>query len=371
MKILITANSAWNILNFRRPLVEAMMKDGHKVIVLSGLDDSVEELEALGCSFRSIEIDSKGTNPLIDARLQSSFGRVLQEERPDAVLSFTIKNNIFGARAAKKEGIPFLPTITGLGTAFLSGFILQNIAEALYRWSFSAAPVVFFQNRDDLELFVDRRIIRADQAQLIPGSGIDLERFAPVEMPALGAPPIFLLIGRILRDKGVMEFVGAARQLKARNPNLRFQLLGSIGSENRTAIDTKTVDGWVSEGVIEYLGATLDVRPAISASSCIVLPSYREGAPRALIEAAAMARPLIATDVPGCRSVVDSGVSGYLCASHSSESLAEAIEHFLAIPPALQRAMGLAGRAKMEREFDQVLVVNSYREALSKLVPHH
>ena len=173
---------------------------------------------------------------------------------------------------------------------------------------------------------------------------------------------------RVARDKGVLEFVDAARQIKARHPKARFQLLGAAGSENRSAIDRATLDAWVAEGAVEYLGTTSDVRPAIAAASCVVLPSYREGAPRTLIEAAAMARPVITTDVPGCRAVVDRDISGLLCEVRSAESLAAAIERFLALPSEAQQAMGQAGRAKMEREYDQTIVVDAYREAIARLV---
>lgn len=368
MHILMTVNAAWNIWNFRRPLVEALASDGHRITVLAPPDDEVPELERLGCHVRPLEMSVKGLNPLEDLKLQRRFGRIFSEERPDAVLSYTIKNNIFGARAAKPAGVPFIPNVTGLGTAFLSGKLLQTVTEQLYRHSFAALPVVFFQNEDDRDLFLDRRLVRLDQARLLPGSGIDLERFAPAAMPAPEEPPAFLMIARLLRDKGVVEFVDAARRVKARHPQARFQLLGAVGSKNRSAIGREMLDAWVAEGVVEYLGTTNDVRPAIAAASCVVLPSYREGAPRTLIEAAAMARPLIATDVPGCRAVVDRDVSGYLCDVKSAESLANAMERFLALSPEAQRAMGAAGRAKMEREYDQRLVVDAYREALDLLI---
>jgi glycosyltransferase involved in cell wall biosynthesis len=362
---LITANAAWNIWNFRRPLVEALAGDGHPITVLAPPDDAVSELERIGCIVRPLEMSVKGLNPLDDLKLQRRFRQIFREEQPDAVLSYTIKNNIFGARAATSAGVPFLPNVTGLGTAFLSGKLLQAVTEQLYRRSFAALPVVFFQNEDDRDLFLDRRLVRADQARLLPGSGIDLQRFVPAPMPAAEEPPVFLMIARLLRDKGVVEFVEAARWIKVRHPQARFQLLGAIGSENRSAIDRPTVEAWVTEGVVEYLGTTADVRPAIAASSCVVLPSYREGAPRTLIEAAAMARPEIATDVPGCRAVVDRDVSGFLCEVRSAESLAAAIERFLSLSPEAQRAMGAAGRAKMEREYDQALVVDAYRAALN------
>jgi glycosyltransferase involved in cell wall biosynthesis len=367
MHILMTVNAAWNILNFRRPLVEALQADGHRVTVLAPPDDAVKDLERLGCRVQPLEMSVKGLNPLEDVRLQRRFTRIFRETRPDAVLSYTIKNNVFGARAAKSVGVPFLPNVTGLGTAFLSGKLLQTVTEQLYRRSFAGLPVVFFQNEDDRDLFLERRLVTADQAQLLPGSGIDLDRFAPAPMPAPDVPPIFLMIARLLRDKGVMEFVEAARQIKTRHPKARFQLLGAVGSENRSAIDRPMLEGWVSEGVVEYLGTTPDVRPAIAAASCVVLPSYREGAPRTLIEAAAMARPVIATDVPGCRAVVDKGVSGFLCAARSADGLSAAIECFLAVSPDAQSEMGMAGRTKMAREYDQVLVVDAYRAALAQI----
>jgi glycosyltransferase involved in cell wall biosynthesis len=364
MKIMLTVNAAWNIWNFRRPLVEALAGDGHMVTVLAPPDDAVPELERLGCRVRPLKMSVKGLNPLEDLKLQRRFSRIFREERPDAVLSYTIKNNIFGARAAKPAGVPFLPNITGLGTAFLSGKFLQTLTEQLYRRSFAALPVVFFQNEDDLDLFLERRLVRSEQARLLPGSGIDLHRFAPARMPAPGEPPVFLMIARLLRDKGVVEFVEAARRVRARHPYARFQLLGAVASENRTAIDYPMLEAWVAEGAVEYLGTTMDVRPAIAASTCVVLPSYREGAPRTLIEAAAMARPLITTDVPGCRAVVDRDQSGFLCDARSADSLAAAMERFLALPPRAQETMGAAGRAKMEREYDQALVVDAYRAAL-------
>lgn len=367
MRLTITANAAWNIWNFRRQLVESLLGDRHRITVFAAPDETVPELEKIGCDFRPLEISARGLSPVQGLRLTRLFREEFKADRPDAVLSYTIKNNIFGARAARAERVPFLPNVTGLGTAFLSGPPLRFVAELLYREAFMGIPVIFFQNADDQNLFIDRKLVRADQARLLPGSGVDLDHFSPVLPPRPDEPPIFLMIARVLRDKGVIEYVEAARQVRARHPNVRFQLLGAIGAENRTAISASTVESWVAEGVIEYLGTTPDVRPAIAAATCVVLPSYREGAPRTLIEAAAMARPVIATDVPGCRSVVDRGVSGLLCAPRSAESLATAINCFLATSSEAQRAMGLAGRAKMQQEFDQVIVVDAYREALAGL----
>lgn len=369
MRVLLTVNAAWNILNFRLPLVTAMLSDGHEVIVLAPRDDAVPQLEALGCQFHHLEMNVKGLNPLHEPKLMVTLNRHFRDLRPDVILSFTIKNNIFGALVARRCGIPFIPNVTGLGTAFLSGGLLERVAVMLYKMSFRKLPVAFFQNEDDRDLFVARDMVSKDQARLLPGSGIDLTRFAIEEFAGTDDQPHFLMIARLLRDKGVLEFVDAARRVKARHPEVRFQLLGATDAENRTAIDAQTVADWTAEGVIEYLGTVSDVRPVIADAQCVVLPSYREGAPRTLIEAAALARPVIATDVPGCRAVVDHGKTGFLCEVRSGESLAAACEAFLALTPDARRALGAAGRAKMEQEFDQSIVVQAYRGAIRDLLP--
>lgn len=368
MRILMTVNAAWNIWNFRKPVVEALLADGHQITIAAPTDDSVPELEALRCDFLPLQMDAKGLNPLDGASLISQFRRIMRATESDLVLSYTIKNNLFGAIAAKSLRIPFIPNVTGLGTAFLSGKVLQTVAEQLYRAAFRSLPVVFFQNEDDLALFVKRSLVRTEQAKLLPGSGIDLDRFPATPFPIGAEFKKFLMISRLLRDKGVVEYVDAARLVRQKYPTARFQLLGAIGSENRTSIGVSEVEAWAAEGVIDYLGTTKDVRPFIESASCIVLPSYREGAPRTLIEAAAMARPVITTDVPGCRSVVDPDVSGYLCKARSAFSLARSMEHFLQLSDDAQVEMGLAGRHKMATEFDQAIVVEAYRSAIASIL---
>lgn len=367
MYVMITANAAWNLWNFRRSLIKALVADGCKVTVVAPPDGSVDNLIQIGCGFIPLKMDVKGLNPLQDLRLLYRYVKILRNERPDVVLSFTIKNNIFGAMAANEIGTPFIPTVTGLGTAFLSGTVLQSIAEFLYRRAFDRLPVVFFQNEEDRRLFADHSLVAPDRTTVLPGSGIDLSWFMPANMPSSDEPPVFLMVARLLRDKGVMEFVQAARQIRLQHPEARFQLLGAAQAQNRSAIDTATVQAWVEEGAIEYLGTAPDVRPYIAASACVVLPSYREGAPRTLIEAAAMARPLIATNVPGCRDVIDPEVSGFFCEVGSADSLADGMARFLAMPYEDRRAMGQAGRAKMECEFDEAIVVDAYREAIASL----
>lgn len=362
----MTVNAAWNIANFRMPLVEALLADGHRITILAPADDAVPKLRDVGCEFVDLKMDKKGLNPIRDlglfARLRQHF-RALQ---PDLVLSFTIKNNIFGALAAKSVGLRFIPNVTGLGTAFLAGGLLLNIAKALYLAAFRKLPVVFFQNADDRELFLSMKLVRKDQAQLLPGSGIDLKAFAPRPYPSDNGDMRFLMIGRVIRDKGVLEYVEAARILRHKHPHLRFQLLGAIGFANRTSIDKAEVKRWVTEGLIEYLGTADDVRGPIGEAHCAVLPSYREGAPRTLIENAALARPAIATDVPGCNAVVSDRETGLLCAARDSNDLAAKIEQFANLDWDTRRSMGLAARRKIEREYSVEKVVAAYRTEIAR-----
>lgn len=364
LHILMTVNAAWNILNFRRPLVEALLANGHRVTIVAPEDEAVPELVGLGCRFAPLSMSVKGLNPLLDFALAVRLRRIFLLQRPDVVLGYTIKNNIFGAFAAKSLGIPFLPNVTGLGTAFLSSGLLQTLVEWLYRAAFASLPIVFFQNEDDQNLFLSRKLVNANQTALLPGSGIDLERFSVADYPICG-PPVFLMIARLLRDKGVVEYVEAARMVRERNPEARFQLLGAASAANRTAINLATVMAWEQSHGIEYLGTSPDVRREITVAHCVVLPSYREGAPRTLIEAAALGRPLIATDVPGCRAAVDAGTTGFLCPPYDPGSLAAAFLEFLSLSTERRRAMGLAGRKKMEREFDQSIVTAAYCRAIS------
>ncbi len=364
MRILLTVNLAWNILNFRMGVVRALITAGHDVSVLAPGDGA--GLAAAGVRHIPLEMDAKGLSPLSGVALTAQMMRHFRKERPDVILSWTIKNNIFGAMAARRVGVPFIPNVSGLGTAFLSGGALQFVAQTLYRRAFRSLETVFFQNAEDRDLFTQRRLVRFEQAQLLPGSGIDLTRFIPTPLP--DTAPVFLMVARLLRDKGVVEFAQAARIVRKTHPDATFCLLGALDADNRSAIPETLLREWEAEGIIRYLGTAPDVRPHIAQAHCVVLPSYREGAPRTLIEAAAMGRPVIATDVPGCRAVVERGQTGLLCEARSGESLAEACLQFLDMSPEARAAMGQAGRARMEEHYDEKLVVNAYLAAIDRAV---
>ena len=363
--IVIAANSAWNIANFRRPLVEALLEAGWRVVALAPADRHVEAIQSMGAEFLSIRIDSSGTSPLRDARLFVDYVKVLRRLRPRAFLGFTVKPNVYGSLAAGFLGIRVVNNISGLGTAFLTPGPMRSLVRRLYGLALRRSARVFFQNPHDLELFVGDRLVRADQARLIPGSGVDLDHFRPAAgRQRTDSPFRFLFVGRLLRDKGLVEYAEAARLLRPRWPEVEFAILGFAGSDNRSAVPMAEVERWQREGLVTYLGETEDVRPFLADADCVVLPSYREGLPRSLLEAAAMAKPMIATDVPGCRDVVRSGENGLLCEPRSATSLAKVLSEMLSLDDEERRAMGARARKMVEAEFGQALVAEAYLEEL-------
>jgi glycosyltransferase involved in cell wall biosynthesis len=364
--LLISSNSFFSIANFRGRLVEALVDAGYAVRIAAPEVDH-EWVQSRGAEALEIEVDRSGLNPVNDARLWLGYLRLFRRTKLSYFLGFTAKPNIYGSLAAHLLGVASLPNVSGLGTAFMSDGLLSRIVGSLYRLAFLGCPIVFFQNADDRDLFVARRIVRSHQARLLPGSGIDLDHFAPAPPPPEDGQLRFLFIGRLLGDKGVREYVEAARLLRADHPNWRFQLLGDVDPGNRTGISAAEVGQWVHEGVIEHLGHADDVRSSVASATAVVLPSYREGMPRSLLEAAAMARPLIATDVPGCRQLVDHGVNGLLCRARDAQSLAEAIRELGSMDPQRRAQMGQAARALVEREYGVERVVRAYLDALAQL----
>ena len=358
-KIMVSSNSAWNLANFRKPVIEALIAAGIEVVAVAPADGQEGRLEAMGATFRAIKMRATGMSPFEDARLLRDYITLLRAERPCLFLGFTAKPNIYGSLAARITGVPVAATISGLGSAFLKGGALGWLLLRLYRSALANAQAIFFQNETDRALFVDRRIARPDQARLVAGSGVDLDQFALTAVEPHDDLR-FLLVARLLLDKGIAEFVAAARIVRQRYPGARFQLLGGPGGDNPSAVPHADLARWAAEDIVELLGVQDDVRPAIAAADCVVLPSYREGLSRSLLEAAAMGRPLIASDVPGCREVIDDGVTGFLCAVRSAGSLATAMERVAAMSPAERAAMGANGRRKVAAEYDQKLVAAAY-----------
>ena len=366
--VAVAANDGWNIINYRGGLVRALGRAGMRVAVLAPSGPHDDSIRALGADFYPVSVSPRGTSPAEDLRTLLAFRRQLKSIRPAAFLGFTAKPNIYGSIAARSFGIPVINNISGLGSTFGRRTMLTRLVMGLYRSALRRSSVVFFQNPDDRRLFEEAGLVDHDQAELLPGSGIDLDHFAPRERHGGESPFTFLLAARLLWDKGVREYVDAARRLRSAGAQARFRILGIVEPESRAAVPLAQLEEWTREGVIEYLGSARDVRPAIAASDCVVLPSYyREGVPRVLLEAAAMAVPVIATDWPGCREAVEDGETGLLCEPKSAESLAKAVERILAMSIDQRRHMGRAGRAKMEREFAEEIVHRRYLSALAGL----
>lgn len=364
-RLLISINSSWNFVNFRAGLVRALVAHGYDVVAVAPTDPYVDRLAKLGARFVPLPMDSRGTSPVRDARLLAGYIAIMRRERPDAFIGYTIKPNIYGSLAARLFGIPTINNIAGLGSMFLSRGPLNQLVRGLYRTALQRAGVVFFQNPDDRRIFLEKRLVPGSIARLLPGSGVDTERFAPASKPP-GGQFVFLLVARMLWAKGVADFVEAARKVKATVPSARFKILGIVDEKSKGAIDRATIDGWVKAGVIEFPGAADDVRLHMAAADCVVLPTYYpEGTPRTLLEAAAMAKPLIATDVAGCRQIVDHGVNGFLVPPRDPERLAQAMLDVIAMPADRLDRIGLASREKAEREFDERIVVAHYLQALS------
>ncbi len=356
MKVAVFGGYAPSLSWFRGPMMRAMVEAGHEVIGLAPGEDPIviEELAAIGVGYRAIPLGRTGLNPMEDLRTLRAIKTTLKEVRPDLLLSYTIKPAIYGSFAAAKVGIPHRHAmITGLGSSLIGeGFKMRCmaiVAKWLYRYGLARNEGVFFQNPDDHAFFVQNGLLSPQcRVTLINGSGVDLEHFSYA--PQQTGPLTFLLVARLTRDKGVMEFVEAARILKKRHPDLRCQLLGPFDS-NPSAIQPSQVTAWEQEGIIQYLGMSKDVRPLLAKAHVVVLPSYGEGTPRSVLEAMATGRAVVTTLAPGCRETVLEGKTGYLVAPKSSIALAEAMERFLS-DPTLAADMGTAARIYAEDKYD-------------------
>jgi glycosyltransferase involved in cell wall biosynthesis len=375
MKIALVANTAWYVANFRLNLMAALREAGHEVIAIAPPGEDVARIEAAGFAFCPWPLSGRGTHPLKELAAVHLLRRHLRLQRVEVVLSYTPKGNLYSALA--RTGLPRcrqLANVSGLGSAFLADNWLTRVVLTLYRLTFRRIDWVFFQNEDDRQLFLHRGLIEPQRCERIPGSGVDLRRFTPTPLPPdePGRGRQVLMVARLLGDKGVREFVAAARLLRTRAaaqglPLPRFTLLGDLAADNPTAISPDERAGWQAEGGVEVAGYQQDVRPALLRAHLVVLPSYREGVPRTLLEAGASGRPLVATDVPGCRDPVEHGVNGLLCAVRDPEALAAAIGRLLALPHAELSAMGRASAEKMRTEFAEERVIGRYLERLGSL----
>ncbi|MCD9546754.1 glycosyltransferase [Photobacterium carnosum] len=367
--IILSANTSWYLYNFRKNTILSLINYGFSVTTISPRDSYSEKLENLGAKFIDISIDQGGTNPINDIKTLMKFNQIYSSGNYDVVLNFTPKNNIYSTLAAKRNNIKIINNIAGLGVLFINENITSKIARLLYKISQRKADKIFFQNEDDKHLFLRHGLAKEAITDRLPGSGADLSRFELTPASDDGVVR-FLLIARMLYDKGIGHYAEAARELKAKyGDRVEFNLLGFLAVENPSAVSKEAMQSWVDEGIVNYLGVSDEVEKEIAKADCMVLPSYyREGVPKSLLEAGAMGKPIVTTDNVGCRETVDDDINGYLCEIRSTASLVQALDKMITHTHQERLAMGVKSREKIEREFDEKIVINKYLNAINDLL---
>lgn len=359
--ILVLTNNIGGLHSFRKEVMKAMVDEGYKVVISHpDEDERIAYFTDIGCEDVLTEFNRRGMNPVKDLQLLMKYRKLIKKYKPFAVLTYTIKPNVYGGMACRMTGTPQLANVTGLGDAVENGGLLQKLTVFLYKMGIGKAKRVFFQNKYNRQFCIEKGIAKEDPV-LLPGSGVNLNHHILQEYPDDGVLK-FLFIARLLKDKGTEEYFEAATRIKEKYPNTEFQILGRCEGHYQTQLEEL-----VSRGIINFLGGTSDVRPFIGNVHCTIMPSYHEGMSNVNLESAANGRPVITTNVPGCQETVDNGVTGILCEPRSAESLIAAIEKFLSLTYEEKKAMGMAARKKVEREFDRQIVVNKYRDELKKL----
>ena len=350
MRILIATNHSYMFYRFRKELVEALMQE-HEVILSTPFVGHEDDLQAMGLRCIGTEIDRRSINPFKDMKLLKTYRKMLDEIQPDLVITYSIKPNIYMGSACKTKGIPYVTNVQGLGTAFEKP-MLSSVVSVMYRSALRKAGTVFFENEENAQFFLHKNIISAQQMKVLPGAGINLDEYPYVPMKDDGVCS-FLFVGRIMKEKGVDEFFAAAKTVKAElGEKVSFDVVGFYEDAYK-----ETVDHLVADGVINFHGFQTDVHPFYEAADCVVLPSYHEGMSNVLLEAAASGRPLITSDIPGCREAVEDGVSGYLCPAKDADALYEAMRRFVELPESWRGELGRRGRERMEQRFSKTAVV--------------
>ena len=359
MKLLILTNFDVGLYQFRRELLKRLLAEGHQVYIALPHGALVRPLEEMGCVFLDTPLQRRGINPISDGKLLLRYRALLRQVKPDLVITYTIKPNVYGGMACRLAGVPYAANITGLGTAFQKKGLLRALVTRLYRWGLKRAKVVFCENAANCQTLLEENVVRREQCCVLHGAGVNLTHYAPAEYPAESTVH-FLFVGRVMREKGVESLLWAMERLHREGADCVLDVLGEFEEESlRPAIECGAVEGW-----LHYHGYQADVRPFVAASHCFVLPSWHEGMANTNLECAAMARPLITSRIPGCMEAVEENVSGFLCLPDDEQSLYDQMRRFLALSHEERAAMGRAGRQRMEAVFDKEKVVDATLEAL-------
>lgn len=357
-QILILANADTGLYHFRKELIQELIRQGHRVTVALPFGELIPDITALGCTCVETNVSRRGTNPLEDFALFVKYIRLIRKRKPDVVLTYTIKPNIYGGLACRVMRVPYIANITGLGTAVQNGGFLQRLTLTLYKMGLKKAKTVFFQNAENQKFMVQQQVVKGTH-DLLPGSGVNLEQHRLEEYPTNDDTVVLLTIGRIMEAKGINEILQAARIIKQAHPHVVFRLIGSYDEDYQTRVEQA-----VAEGIVEYCGSQPQVHSFIAESHATLHASYHEGMSNVLLETASSGRPVIATDVPGCRETYDDGVSGISFKPKDPEDLVRAVTEFLALTHEQKVQMGQAGRQKMEREFSREIIINKYVKAI-------
>lgn len=366
--ILICSNYAWTVYNFRLPLLRSLKNNGYKIITLTQFDGYQNYLNKYSDIILPLNISRMGLNPFKEFITIINILYVLFRYRPFCVLPFTLKPVLYCSLISKILAINCIPMITGLGTAFLASDKLKCFIIILYKLFLDKVSFIIFQNKDDYRLFLKNKIVKADVCKVSPGSGIDCDFFKYRQLSDDDKQPFrFLLIARLIADKGIREFIDASKMLHEEFPCIEFNLIGPSRVQNHSSIRDSELKRWKDEGVINYFGEVEDVQQEIAEASCIVLPSYREGTSRVLLEASAIGRPIIATNVTGCREIVLDEKSGFLCEVKNSHDLYLKMKKMYLLDQGKRNEMGLIGRKHVENKFNHELVCQIYLDSLSSL----
>lgn len=362
MKILVLANFGMGLYNFRKELLKELIDQNYEVYISLPNDEYVPKLERLGCKYIETNLDRRGTSPIKDIRLVLQYINIIKQIKPNVVLTYTIKPNVYGGLACRITKTPYITNITGLGTSVENKGIIQKITLMLNKIGLKKAACLFFQNETNLKFFHNQNIVKS-KTRLIPGSGVNLDQHPLEEYPVVNdGKHRFLFIGRMMKSKGIEELLQAAKIVKAEYPNTQFDLIGPCEEDYNSHITELD-----RLGLIHYHGQQNDVHSFIKKSHATILPSHHEGTANVLLESASSGRPVLASRVPGCKETFDENISGIGFEVRNVNSLVEAIIKFINLPYEQKRAMGIAGRKKMENEFDRRIVINAYMNEINNL----
>jgi len=363
-RILILTNVGAGLYKFRKELLERLINEEFDVSFSCIWDEFVPLLEKLGCKYISTPFNRRGKNVISDIRLFIRYYAIIKVRKPDVVLTYTIKPNIYGGIASRIKKIPYIVNITGLGTELQNDNLIRKSIESMYRVSLKKPACVFFQNATNREYFIKNKLISEDiKTETVPGSGVNTDQFSYADYPNSDGANCFVYIARIMRDKGIQELLEAAKGVKALYPGTIFNLVGGYDENYKQLIKE-----YEDNNIIKYHGEQNDIREYIISCHAIIHPSYHEGLSNVLLEAAATGRPILATNVAGCRETFDEGISGFGVEVKSAESLRDTIVKFISLPHEQKAAMGIAARKKVEREFNRSFVVDKYFEAIMEAV---